>query len=169
MRDAKAQAELYATWPPFNWSMKLRNRLSGSFPRQPLPSPSNAAQFGIIPPISHSTEHTALTVDAGPKFGASSALERVMAQTARLDLGVDATPSPANNGWARIVEDILETAPLYRFRGEQRFDSSLGPISARFVAIAEAATDDVDHEKQGPRGPRFAIVQIGFGPEGLLD
>ena len=49
VRDAKAQAELYATWPHFNWSKKLRRNLPGPFPRTPEPGTSLASRFGVIP------------------------------------------------------------------------------------------------------------------------
>ncbi len=128
VRGAKAQAELYAAWPPFNWSKKLRGMLPGPFPREPAPGPSAAARFGIIPTRSSSSwsSHNACPVEAGPRLGSAEALQVPMARVVRLDLGIDATPGRGpSGGWSRIVQDMLDVAPLYVFRGQERFASGV--------------------------------------------
>jgi hypothetical protein len=169
---AKAQAELYATWPHFNWSEKLRNKLPGPFPRTPWPGPSAAAQFGIIPPEdgrSWRTRHEALPLRHGPVFEQAAALERPMARTARLDLGVDAAP-PTGTGWGRIVQDMLDAAPAYWFRGQRRFDPRTEPfgLGRRLLSGENAAGTSPEQERRARRRV-FVIVQVGFGPQGVLD
>jgi hypothetical protein len=174
IRGAKAQAELYAAWPPFNWSKKLRGMLPGPFPRNPVPGPSAAARFGIIPARSSSSwsSHEACPVEAGPRLGAAEALQVLMARAVRLDLGIDATPGRGpSGGWWRIVKDVLDVAPLYAFRGQQRFASGVGALVDPEVASAYGGGDVPGAELRVRRFPRarFAIVQVAYGPQGVLD
>ena len=170
VRGTKAQAELYATWPPFNWSKKLRSGLPGVFPRTPEDVTSEVSLFGIIPEFESPRlgSHLALRVRPGPVFGEPDELHSRIGRVLRLDTGVDATPARGCSGWARIVQDILQAAPKYRFRGQQRFASALGPLPQ--VSYPRSHDDDVEGWRESrARDRRFAIVQVGFGPQGILD
>jgi hypothetical protein len=174
MRDVKAQAELYASWPPFDWSKKLREMLPGPFPRTPAPGPSAAALFGIIPErdTPQWAGHEARPVLGGPRLGSSDSLQAPMARVARLDLGVDATPSRgASSGWSRIVQDILDVAPLYTFRGQQRFASGGKTPIGSDVASAYGRGEVPPLQLSASRYPRarFTVLHMGFGPQGVLD
>jgi hypothetical protein len=174
IRGGKAQAELYATWPSFNWSKKLRSMLPGPFPRNPAPGPSPAARFGIIPARSSPSwsSHEACLVEAGPRLRATEALQIPMARVVRLDVGIDATPGRGSSGgWSRIVQDMLDVAPRYAFRGQQRFASGVAALVDPGLASAHGGGDLQGPELRVGRFPRdrFAIVQVGFGPQGVLD
>jgi hypothetical protein len=172
VRGSKAQAELYATWPRFSWNQKLRSTLPGLFPRAPDPRTSLATQFGVIPPRGDDiwARHDALPVWSGPRFGTPFGLSSALAQAARLDVGVDATLSGSDNGWPRVVQDILESAPRYWFRGQQRFVPVVDPRWPSETAGGSGDAVGIDPGRLGrARDRRFAIVHVGFGPQGAID
>jgi hypothetical protein len=149
------QAALYARWPPIDWVSSAMAKLPGSFPRKPAPGPCDAAQFGIVPPASTSFE--ALPLEASGRrfwFGEARSLADELARTVRLDLGVDATPD-GGDGWPRIVEDMLQVAPLKTFRASS---SSKAPN-----AITR------DHRDFGASRGRFVILRVGIAPPGVFD
>ncbi len=149
------QAALFAEWPPIYWVSAAMRRLPGPFPRTPAPGPCDAAQFGIVPPASPSFE--ALPLEAHRRkiwFGEARPLAGELARTMRLNLGVDATPD-GGNGWPRIVEDLLQAAPLKDFRA-----------SASSKAPSEITQE---HRDLGARRGRFVIVRVGIADQGVLD
>jgi hypothetical protein len=163
-----AQGEFYASWPSFNWSAKLREMLPGPFPRRPEADSRFAAKFAVIPTSDSLTwsSYEAFQIDTGPQLGSVEAVQRLMARVACLSLGVDATPvARPHNGWARIVQDMIDAAPLYTFRGQSRFHSGLDPAGGGFGGIGAVVADTPN------RNPRagFLIVQIGLGPGGRFD
>jgi hypothetical protein len=161
IRGTNAQGEFYAQWPSFNWSGKLRRTLPNPFPRKPEPESRSAARFAIIPEDDSClwSSYKAYQVEPGPRLGAEELVQVLMARIVRLSLGIDAAPVPAmSRGWPRIVQDILDVAPLYTFRGQQRYRTREG-------------MGRVPSEVGGAHKPRagFAIVQVGIGPQGRFD
>jgi hypothetical protein len=166
LRNEKAQAEFYASWPEFNWSGKLRRTLPGPFPRKPESASRAAARFAIVPEGDFPPWSTceAFQVEVGPSFGALTPLHHLMARVARMGLGVNATPNPKQpRGWARVVQDILDAAPGYTFRGQNRFSAPAGSAAGGADEIG-LVTDETHRPRAG-----FAVVQIGLGPQGRFD
>lgn len=81
-----------------------------------------------------------------------------MAATARLAIGIDATPGPPD-GWPRIVQDMLERSLglEYGKAGLPRHSGAIG---------GEPAGDD---ESESEDGGGFAAVVVSTGPQGMLD
>ncbi len=149
------QAALFAEWPPIHWVSSAMASLPGPFPRTPRPGPCDAAQFGIVHPSSPSFETLPLE-SRGRRiwFGEARDLADELARTMRLDLGVDATPD-GSNGWPRIVEDMLQVAPLKSFR-----------VSAKTKAPSRVTRE---HRDLGaPRG-RFMVLRVGIADQGVFD
>lgn len=150
---ATRQAALYAAWPPIDWVSMAG--LPGPFPRTPSPGPCDAAQFGIVPPGSGAFE--ALPLKARGRefwFGPARDLAGELGRALRLDLGVDATPD-GGNGWPRIVEDMLEVAPLKTFR------------AASSVKAPSSLTQS--HRDLGANRGRFVVIRAGIAPPGVFD
>ncbi len=149
------QAALFAEWPPIHWVSSAMASLPGPFPRIPNPGPCDAAQFGIVPPSSTSFEALPLEL-RGRKiwFGEARDLAGELARTVRLDLGVDATPD-GSNGWPRIVQDILQFAPMKTFRASAK---SKAP-----------STFTQGHRELGASRGRFLVIRVGVADQGVLD
>jgi hypothetical protein len=153
------QAALFAEWPPFTWAQAATlSGAPGPFPRTPAPGPCDAAQFGIIPDAGtwgRGGTFDALPLSPGPRFESARPLVGEMARAVRLALNVDATPGPAN-GWARIVQDVLDVAQVGTFRAKTR-------TPARNGATTQHRTG------AGGRRGRFVVVVVGFGDQGVVD
>jgi hypothetical protein len=146
------QAALFAEWPPFHWASSVMKGLPGTFPRTPRPGPCDAAQFGTLLPT-----FEALPLGSRGRriwFDEARDLAGELARTVRLALGVDATPD-GGNGWPRIVEDMLQVAPVKDFRA-----------SSRSKAPSEITQE---HRDRGARRGRFTIVQVGIAEQGVFD
>jgi hypothetical protein len=87
-------------------------------------------------------------------FGEARDLAGELARTVRLDLGVDATPD-GSNGWPRIVQDILQVAPMKTFRA-----------SAKSKAPSTFAQE---HRELGASRGRFLVIRVGVADQGVLD
>jgi hypothetical protein len=150
------QAALFAEWPPIHWVSSAMASLPGPFPRTPNPGPCDAAQFGIVPPSSTSPFEALPLELLGRRiwFGEARDLAGELARTVRLDLGVDATPD-GSNGWPRIVQDILQVAPVKTFRA-----------SAKSKAPSTFAQG---HRELGASRGRFLVVRVGVADQGVLD
>jgi hypothetical protein len=74
-------------------------------------------------------------------------------------------------GWSRIVQDMLDVAPLYVLRGHEPFASGVKPLLDPAVGSAHGGGDVPGPQLRVRRFPRarFAIVQVGYGPQGVLD
>ena len=115
------------------------------------------------------TRHEAMQVCAGPMLEKPTQLEQPMAEVTRLAIGVDATPS-TGTGWGRIVQDILDAAPAYWFRGQRRFDPRRDPFALDHVSLAGERNPSTPGSVAGRSRQRvFAIVRVGFGAQGVLD
>jgi hypothetical protein len=158
-----AQAALYAEWPPITWrQLEMFRELPGPFPRTPEPGPSCAAQFGLIPATHvrpRADEFTVRRVQADRTLYGDQKLAAALARAALMRLGVDATPGP-DDGWARIVEDILSRARIVAFRGDPRaVGRARGPRRRR-------AGDPVPT----PAAERpFLVIVATVAPGGTLD
>jgi hypothetical protein len=155
-----AQAQLYTDWPPVAWTAAVLRALQPPpLPRTPVPGACDAAQFGIVP-VSPFGAFEALPLAAGPTFGVSEPLPAVCARTVRIDLGIDATPQPAGNGWPRIVEDILARAGLSGAGGRGTTGAS-GATGG--LAEGGGASDTAEPERP------FVAIVVRTGPQGMLD
>jgi hypothetical protein len=97
--------------------------LPGPFPRKPEFPSRFAAKFGIVPEGDSLfwSSYEAFQIETGPSLGAFAPLQHLMARVACLSLGVDASPTPKRSrGWPRVIQDILDAAPAYTFRGQKR-------------------------------------------------
>lgn len=159
------QALLYGAWPEIDWQSSALRRLPGKHPRTPNPGPCRAAQFGVIPEYG-ATSYEAWPLISPAVFGSSLPLAAEAASAIRLALGVDATPGP-DDGWSRIVQDMLERADLLTYAERSRRLRQFGGTDE-----AEAAAGH--HEPLGERHPyarrgRFAVIVVRHGPQGVLD
>ena len=119
--------------------------------RRQAKGPSRAAQFGIIPTYSAGGRCEAQAVRAPRIFASPTSLSSELAATSRLDIGVDASPGPAD-GWSRIVEDMIE--------------------HAKALSYAERLPRSSDAQPGGSSGGglgRFSLIVATTGPVGMVD